>query len=165
MSIKALNPNIGLKKTFNPIINTVKKAPWSFIPLILGMYILVDSIKQQDVHLNLLELLSKSNTTFSYGISSFLLSNVMNNLPMSMFYALVIENANPAITLKATYATIIGANLGVLLTPFGALAGLMWYDLVKKQDIEMSLNIYIKKLFILGVLSLLTCLLILEIII
>lgn len=152
-------------KSLKPITNIIKKAPWSFIPLILGMYILVDSIKQQGIHLYLVELLSRNNETFSYGISSFLLSNVMNNLPMSMFYALVIENTSQAITLKATFATIIGANLGVLLTPFGALAGLMWYDLVKKQDIEMSLTIYFKKLFIVGVLSLITCLLVLEIII
>lgn len=157
---------IYYKKNGQKIIkikDTVSKAPWSFIPLILGMYVLVEGIKQADFHLHLLELLNHFNTTFGYGISSFILANAMNNLPMSMFYALIIEQASPLIQLKATYATIIGANLGVLFTPFGALAGLMWFNLVKRSGIKLTITQYIKTLIIVGIVSLVTCLLVLEI--
>ena len=152
------------KKDKTPLLHTIKKAPWSFLPLILGMYVLVEALKQQNIHLHLLEILNQYPTIYSFGITSFISSNLMNNLPMSMFYALIIENLEQGLILKATYSTIIGANLGVLLTPMGALAGLMWFDLVKKENIKINIKIYVKKLFILAILSLFIGLIILDMI-
>lgn len=149
-------------ESIKPVIQTIKLAPWSFVPLILGMYVLVEAMRQQGIHLELFNFLSHFNPIYGYGISSFLLSNVMNNLPMTMFYATVIENGSNILLLPASYATIIGANLGVLFTPFGALAGLMWFDLIKANDIEITILGYIKKLFILGVASLVVTLFVLD---
>ena len=36
------------------------------------------------------------------------------------------------------YATIIGSNIGAFLTPVGALAGIMWLNLLKKNQVELS---------------------------
>ena len=36
------------------------------------------------------------------------------------------------------YATIIGSNLGAFLTPVGALAGIMWLNLLKQNKIKLS---------------------------
>ena len=152
------------KKDKTPLLQTIKKAPWSFMPLILGMYVLVEGLKQENIHLYLLEILNQYATIYSFGITSFISSNLMNNLPMSMFYALIIDNLEQNLILKATYATIIGANLGVLLTPMGALAGLMWFDLVKKENIKINIKIYFKKLFILALLSLFIGLIVLDVI-
>ena len=36
------------------------------------------------------------------------------------------------------YATIIGSNIGAFLTPIGALAGIMWLNLLKKNKVKLS---------------------------
>ena len=153
------------KNSQNLITVTLKKAPWTFIPMILGMYVLVDSVKQSGFHIQVFNFLNNFDPVYGYGISSFLLANVMNNLPMTMFIQLVIEEVPTLLVTKVTYASIIGANLGVLLTPFGALAGLMWYDLLKQHEIKISMGKYFKTLFVLGVASLILSLFVLEIII
>ncbi|MDY0277058.1 MAG: ArsB/NhaD family transporter [Acholeplasma sp.] len=137
-----------------PIISTLKKAPWNFAPLILGMYILIMGLEKSGIQQVFSKLLENGNVILNYGLSSFLLSNIMNNLPMSMFYALIIDSAPLLVASKATYATIIGANLGVLLTPFGALAGLMWLELLKQNDVNVSFFSYIKKMLSIGILAL-----------
>ena len=40
--------------------------------------------------------------------------------------------------LVSVYATIIGSNLGALLTPIGALAGIMWLGILKEKHIDFS---------------------------
>src|SRR5690606_17552312 len=79
------------KNSQNLITVTLKKAPWTFIPMILGMYVLVDSVKQSGFHIQVFNFLNNFDPVYGYGISSFLLANVMNNLPMTMFIQLVIE--------------------------------------------------------------------------
>ena len=36
------------------------------------------------------------------------------------------------------YATIIGSNIGAFLTPVGALAGIMWLNLLKQNRVKLS---------------------------
>lgn len=136
-------------KQDNKVFKAIKKAPFSFIPLILGMYILIEGLKTTNLDL-FTNFLNKYNNIYSYGISSFLLSNIMNNLPMSMFYSSFI----PLNNLQATYATILGSNLGVLLTPFGALAGLMWMELLRNNNIKINYLEYTKKLILTAILTL-----------
>ena len=45
---------------------------------------------------------------------------------------------------------LLAQILGVLLTPFGALAGLMWFELLKSYGIDLSIGKYIKTVFIIG---------------
>ena len=146
------------KKSISPIINTYKKAPWSFIPLILGMFVLVEGIKQGHFITSLVTLLDKGNPIYTYGISSYLFSNLMNNQPMSMLFSVMLEQVSISSVRMATYASIIGSNIGVLLTPLGALAGLMWMNLLHKQNIELSFFGYIKKGALIGIVALLSSL-------
>ena len=45
------------------------------------------------------------------------------------------------------YASVIGSNLGVLLTPLGALAGLMWMNILKNAEVELNFFSYIKHIW------------------
>ena len=78
------------------------------------------------------------NPIYSYGISSFLMSNVMNNIPMSIFYSSLTSSLEGLNQTKAIYASIIGSNIGALFTPLGALAGLMFSSLVRKKGVRFS---------------------------
>ena len=80
--------------------------------------------------------------------------NVMNNIPMSVFYASIINIGD----LKATYSTIIGSNLGAFLTPIGALAGIMFTSLLKKYDVKYTFIDFIKYGVIISIPTLLVAL-------
>ena len=88
-------------------------------------------------------LLQGGNAVWKYGISSFLTCNVVNNIPMSVLFAAIIEPLNGAVRTQALYAAVAGSNLGAFLTPIGALAGIMWMGLLKNHDVKLSFGKFV----------------------
>lgn len=128
-------------------IKVYKKAPWSLVPFVLSMFIIVLALKEHGVlmHIaNWFDSLSSSNIvkTYIYGVSSYFSCSLINNIPMSVAYASILENSSSG--LPALYATIIGSNLGALLTPVGALAGIMWLSLLKHHNIKFNFITFMK---------------------
>ncbi len=136
-----------------PIIleHSLLRVPYQLIPFILGMFVIVLALNKVNVTSHIAELLS-SNQLFSYGITSFISSNLVNNIPMSVLFSSVINTSNAS--LEAIYATIIGSNLGALLTPVGALAGIMFSSLTKANGIHFSNFTFIKYGSIISLVSL-----------
>lgn len=75
---------------------------------------------------------------FTVGISGFLAANVINNIPMSVLYGAVLSAPPLAGNAGAVYAAIIGSNVGAYLTPVGALAGIMWLSILRKENVGIS---------------------------
>lgn len=128
-------------------VKVYKKAPWSLVPFVLSMFIIVLALKEHSVlmHIaNWFDSLSPSSIvkTYIYGISSYFSCSFINNIPMSVAYASILENSSSG--LPALYATIIGSNLGALLTPVGALAGIMWLSLLKHHNIKFNFITFMK---------------------
>lgn len=133
------------KLSLNPIFMTYKKAPWSFIPMILGMFVLIVGITNQGITNHIGDFLNMFHPVYGYGLSAHLISNITNNQPMSMLFAQILSSQTPSQVLyQKMYASIIGSNTGVLLTPFGALAGLMWFEMLKKFKVEINYAKYFK---------------------
>lgn len=128
-------------------IKVYKKAPWSLVPFVLSMFIIVLALKEHSVLMHIadwFDSLSPSSIvkTYIYGISSYFSCSFINNIPMSVAYASILENSSSG--LPALYATIIGSNLGALLTPVGALAGIMWLSLLKHHNIKFNFITFMK---------------------
>lgn len=140
------------------ILSVIKRAPYELIPFILSMFVIVSSLKSSGATEILKSFLDGFDEIFSYGISSFLCSNLINNIPMSVLFSTVTVSA------KSTYATIIGSNLGAIFTPVGALAGIMWSGLLKKNGIKFSFKNFIVYGAAVSVPSLITCLAILGLV-
>ena len=121
-------------------LDILKRLPFELIPFMLSMFIIVLALNKQNIPSMISNYLNNENEIINYGISSFLMCNVMNNIPMSVFYASIINIGD----LKATYSTIIGSNLGAFLTPIGALAGIMFTSLLKKYDVKYTFLDFIK---------------------
>lgn len=153
------------KKDYAPLTNAYLKAPWSFIPLVLSMFVLVETLKQSGAITYFASLLANGNVILNYGVGSYLTSNLMNNQPMSMLFSEILLSANAVDHLPAMYASVIGSNLGVLLTPLGALAGLMWMNILKNSDVELSFLKYIANIFLVGILTMVVSLTLLQFII
>ncbi len=129
------------KKEKYVLISSIKRLPYALIPFLLSMFILVGALKVNNVTNDLYELLNKGNDLFTYGLSSFIMCNIMNNIPMSILYSNVLTlDASQ----KAIYATIVSSNLGAYLTPLGALAGIMWMSILKMYNVDFKFSSFVK---------------------
>ena len=152
------------KKRWTHIISTLKRAPYELIPFVISMFIIVAAINKQGISSHISDLLDTKYYIFSYGTSSFLMANIINNIPMSVLFSTLPHMVNAHDNLKAIYATIIGSNIGAFLTPIGALAGIMFTQLLSKYDVKYGFKAFIKYGIIIAIPTLATSLIMLMII-
>lgn len=126
------------------VIHTAKRLPWTLIPFVLSMFVLVLALDKQEVTSLLSKTLGEKNVVFTYGFSSFLACNLMNNIPMSVLFSVIPNMPTPLLTTQAVYASIIGSNMGAFLTPIGALAGIMFTGLISKQNVKYGFLDFMK---------------------
>lgn len=135
-------------KSETKLLHTYKRLPYNLIPFVLSMFIIVLALDYNNVTNNIASALNNVTTTKSATISVYLListmmDNLINNIPMSVLFAPILANATNYQDL-ATYAVIIGSNIGAYLTPIGALAGIMWMSLLKKYDVNFNFLTFMK---------------------
>ncbi len=147
----------------NELKSCLKRAPWEMIPFILSMFVIVLTLDKYNVTGLLSNLLECSKPEVSYGGASFLTANIINNIPMSVLFCPVIGYATEAVRQPAVYAAIIGSNLGALLTPVGALAAIMWSNILKKNNVPFKYSAYIKNGVIVSVPAMLAALAVLAV--
>ena len=121
-----------------------KRLPYQLIPFILSMSIIVIALNYQGIAGKIGEFLNHGPLILNYGASSYLLSNVINNIPMSILFSNVPTALSNGEYLKATFASIIGSNIGAFLTPIGALAGIMFSNLLAKYEMKFTFFDFIK---------------------
>ena len=124
----------------NHIVPTLKRIPYNLIPFVLSRFILVLAINETGVSLHISQGLQSTGQVFSYGLSGLLTANLINNIPMAVFYSTLLTKAET----NAIYASIIASNVAAFFTPIGALAGLRWMNLLKKQDIKRNYLTFIR---------------------
>ncbi len=121
----------------------LKRAPWQLIPFVLSMFVLVVALSDHGITEGIAELFGASAPVWKYGPSSFLAANFINNIPMSELFAAILSSAEGA-GLPAVFATVIGSNLGALLTPVGALAGLMWSSILSRHGVKFGYGKFLR---------------------
>lgn len=135
--------NSARKSEQSIIFESLKRSPWQLVPFVLSMFIIVSSLEQSGITKHFAQWLGTDFPVFKYGISSFVASNVINNIPMSVLFCSFL-GTYPQISESAAFATIIGSNIGAFLTPVGALAGIMWSNILKKQEVKFGFASFIK---------------------
>ena len=143
------------------LLSTLKRLPYQLIPFVLSMFTVVLSLDYYGFTGKLASLLGENGSVFSYGILSYLAANFINNIPMSVLFSSVLESGvlSGSAYIGGVYATTIGSNLGAYLTPVGALAGIMWASILKKEKVEFSFLSFIKYGVIISVPTLIVSLL------
>lgn len=145
------------RKQLTLIKMTLLRAPWSLIPFVLSMFVLVLALNEQGISSQIRDFMSQFQPVYAYGVSGVLCANLINNIPMSVLYSNLLISAES----KAIYASIIASNIAAFITPLGALAGIMWMRLLKTFDIHFSFKRFILYGIIIGVPTLLGALTIL----
>ena len=120
----------------------IKRAPWQFVPFLLAMFVMTEILSEQGTTAAIGHFVGSDLAVLKYGAISFLGSNLINNIPMSVFLSSMISSANASA--GAMYATVIGSNLGAFFTPIGALAGLMWGSILAEHDIKFGYLDFLK---------------------
>ena len=149
-------------RSFFTLKQTFIRLPWNLIPFVISMFIIVLSLNKQGITEIIGNMLGDKNIVFNYGIASFLSSNLINNIPMSVLFSTVPNMSNTIDSYKAIYSIIIGSNVGAFLTPIGALAGIMFTDLISRQNIKYSFLSFIKYGLIISIPTLLVALVTLD---
>jgi len=151
---------VAKKEKIHIIFDTVKRGPYQLVPFVISMFTLVLGIQITGITDEISSLLmSVPNITFSYGLTSFLSANIINNIPMSILYSELVSS-----DIHSVYAAIIGSNLGAILSPIGALAGIMWCNLLKQNNVKFSFAQFVENGLIVSLPSIFICLLVLAII-
>ena len=126
------------KKDWAFLPSAAKRLPYALIPFFLSMFVIVVALNQQGISAKIAEIFGNNATVWVYGYTSMLASNVINNIPMSILYSNLCSTLSGHNYYLAVYASIIGSNLGAFLTPMGALAGIMFINLLNEHDVKFS---------------------------
>lgn len=125
---------------------TVRRLPYELIPFVLSMFVLVLSLDYNGAARIIGEVLTAKNPIFTVGISSFLTSNIINNIPMSVLFSSILNSCAGAESfVESVYAAVIGSNIGAFFTPVGALAGIMWISILKRNGIDFSFRSFVTR--------------------
>jgi len=125
----------------------LKTAPWQVVWFSIGLYVVVFGLKNAGLTEMVGEFLASFSDqgthtmTLVTGITSAVMSAIMNNMPTIMIMDLAIDHIQQP---DLVYANIIGANLGPKMTPIGSLATLLWLHVLAQKGVEISWGDYMK---------------------
>ena len=114
----------------------VRSVSWSVLPLVAGLFVLVEALDMTGLVAALAGLLRTSplSTVSLAGLSSAILavaSNLINNLPAGLIASTTIAQAHPPQTV--TDALLIGVDLGPNLSITGSLATILWLTAIRRE--------------------------------
>lgn len=132
---------IHVRQRLNPL-PVLKGVSWGVLPLVAGLFVLVEGLAQTGVINTLAHALaslaehSTLQATWGAGIIVAIASNVVNNLPAGLIAGSVgqIDHLPTAIT----SALLIGVDLGPNLSITGSLATLLWLIAVRREGEHAS---------------------------
>ncbi|MFK2826234.1 ArsB/NhaD family transporter [Bacillus sp. B190/17] len=148
------------------MLDVFKKIPWHILLFAFNVYVLVYGLKNVGLthliawHLEAFVTDHSFHISMVIGLFFTLLSNTVNSLPAVMIGSLSItEMGMDQQTIQFTYLTsMIGMNIGALLTPIGALSTLLWMFLLKKHSVNITWGQYMKVTFVIIPIGLFTSL-------
>lgn len=143
----------GIPEEINEFVLALKRVPWKILPFVLCFFVfikVVDSVGFIYIFTEYAHSMFSSDfmSTFGFGIVGVLIANIINNQPMSIFFSEVMFNYELLVDstryMLATYSLIIASNLGANLTILGALAGLMWQEILSAKGIKINYIDFLK---------------------
>ena len=116
---------------------------WSVFPFLSGVFVLALALERAGSTTLLAGLYGPDPNLATVGVISAAGSALLNNHPMSLlngFALLDLELQDKG----AYFAALIGGDLGPRLLPMGSLAGLLWFDTLRRHGVEISVLEFVK---------------------
>lgn len=117
---------------------------WTIFPFLMGVFILAMALERVGVVAWLRSLYAASPAPVAtIGVTSAVGSAVLNNHPMSVLNAFALDGTSAPGHTRAL-AALVGGDLGPRLLPVGSLASLLWYELLRKHQVEVKVTTFIR---------------------
>ena len=134
------------KQGLSIFARVLKRLPYALVPFVISMFVIVLALNKCNFTSIIAGLFDKGDSIFVYGLTSFLSANIFNNIPMSVLFSDVLSFSSLVGRnyYGALFASVIGSNIGAYLSPVGALAGIMWLSILKKNGYPLSFLHFMK---------------------
>jgi arsenical pump membrane protein len=126
----------------------VKDISWSVLPLVAGLFVLVEAIEATGVLKPLMGYLPAAAaarpdaTAFGAGTVVAFVCNVVNNLPLGLIAGTVSSGAH--VSPHVTGALLVGVDLGPNLSVTGSLATILWLIALRREGQALSAWSFLK---------------------
>ena len=127
---------------------TLKGISWAVLPLVAGLFILVEAVDRTGLVTALAGLVSLGVQTSVAGAAAAsgtlvaLASNLMNNLPAGLIASTTVLRAHPP--QKVVDALLIGVDLGPNLSITGSLATILWLTAIRREGASVGFWRFLK---------------------
>jgi arsenical pump membrane protein len=121
---------------------TLKHMSWGILPLVAGLFVLVEAVETTGLLRTLTEGLqqaanySVTETAWGTGLIVAFASNLMNNLPVGLLAGSAVNAAH--VPQAVSSAILIGVDLGPNLSVTGSLATILWLVALRREGVEVS---------------------------
>jgi arsenical pump membrane protein len=135
-----------IKAKKNPWM-VAKGVSWAVLPLVAGLFIIVEALGKTGVITQLTTLLhenaaqSVNVTAWGSGIITAFACNLMNNLPAGLIAGNVVQGNVPEIIKSSV---LIGIDLGPNLSVTGSLATILWLVALRREGLDVSFWMFLK---------------------
>jgi arsenical pump membrane protein len=126
----------------------LKDISWSVLPLVAGLFILVEGLNRTGLLPSLARVLkeaaaaSPQTTSWIAGIMVAVASNLLNNLPTGLIAATTSNAAH--VPAHVTGAILIGVDLGPNLSVTGSLATILWLIALRREGENVGASRFLK---------------------
>ncbi len=126
----------------------IKGVSWAVLPLVAGLFVIVEALNKTGLILTLTNLLQQSiahsvtGAIWGSGIIIAFACNLMNNLPAGLIAGNVIQAGHVPDLVKSS--VLIGVDLGPNLSITGSLATILWLVALRREGITVSAFTFLK---------------------
>src|SRR6202050_5597423 len=126
----------------------MKDASWEILPLVAGLFVLVEALDRSGVLHALIHVLQMATdrsamaTTWGTGVTLALISNLVNNLPAGLLAGSVVSASH--VPQQVASAVLSGVDLGPNLSVTGSLATILWLSALRRENQEVSAWSFLK---------------------
>jgi arsenical pump membrane protein len=141
--VAALTASVVLVEARQSPWRLLKEISWSVLPLVAGLFVLVEGLIRTGVIQNLSGTLTAAAasapavTSWAAGSIVALSCNLMNNLPAGLITHSVLAIDAP-VSPSVTNALLIGVDLGPNLSVTGSLATILWLMAIRREGADIS---------------------------
>jgi arsenical pump membrane protein len=126
----------------------LKDISWGVLPLVAGLFVLVEALNQTGVIGMISTLLgqaasiSAAGAAWAAGVAVAIASNLANNLPVGLIAGSVVQSDHTAD--RIVRAVLIGVDLGPNLSVTGSLATILWLTALRREDLTIGFGTFLK---------------------
>ncbi|TNC16194.1 arsenic transporter [Methylobacterium terricola] len=129
-------------------VEVVKDVSWSVLPLVAGLFVLVEALEKTGVLAMIAEALKQAataaptETAWGAGALIAVACNLVNNLPAGLIAGAAVQAAH--VPEKVAGAVLIGVDLGPNLSVTGSLATILWLTAIRREGQDVSFWSFLK---------------------